>query len=80
MTQLSVGQAKAVDVLITKNLDLLDQFDSSMATRRLRHAINRAQKRYERVCDRDSHAFYHGLITGYAVALKVLQGKASGVR
>jgi hypothetical protein len=80
MTHFNVGQTEAVDVLITKNLDLLDQFDSSTASRRLRHAISRAQRRYRKVPDRDSRGFYHGLLTGYAVALKVLQGKVSGAR
>jgi hypothetical protein len=80
MTHFSVGQTEAVDVLSAKNLDLLDQFENSMTSRRLRHAIGRAQRRYQQVPNRDSRGFYHGLITGYAVAMKVLQGKVSGIR
>ncbi len=80
MRHFRVGQAEAVNVLITKNLDLLDQFDNSAASRRLRHAISRAQRRYRQISDRDSRGFYHGLITGYAVAMKVLQSKVSGMR
>ena len=80
MARLKVGQTEAVDVLITKSLDLLDQFDSSVAPRRLRHAISRAEKRYRLTAGGEGRGFYHGLITGYAVALKVLQGKVSGMR
>ncbi|HTD48144.1 MAG TPA: hypothetical protein VK881_12840 [bacterium] len=80
MTHLNVGQAEAVEVLTAKSLDLLDQFDTSSASRRLRHAISRGQRRYRQVHDRSNRGFYHGLITGYAVALKVLQGKVSGMR
>jgi hypothetical protein len=80
MTHFRVGETVAVDVLTTKSFDLLDQCDSSTATHRLRHAISRAQKRYRQVKDRDSRGFYHGLLTGYAVALKVLQGRVSGMR
>lgn len=79
MRHFGVGQTAAVDVLITKSLDLLDRFGSSTASRRLRRAISRAQRRYRQVNDRDSRGFYHGLITGYAVAMKVLQGKVSGI-
>ncbi len=79
MTHFSVGQTEAVDVLVTKNLDLLDRCDGSTA-RRLRRAISRARRRYRQVPDRDSRGFYHGLITGYAVAMKVLQGKVGGAR
>jgi hypothetical protein len=80
MRHFSVGQAEAVNVLIDKNLDLLDQFANGAASRRLRRAIGRAQRRYRQISDRDSRGFYHGLITGYAVAMKVLQGKVGGPR
>ncbi len=80
MRHLSVGQAEAVTVLVNKNLDLLDQFQNGAASRRLRRALDRAQKRYRQIAEPDGRGFYHGLITGYAVAMKVLQGKvgASG--
>ena len=70
MTRLSVGQREAMDALITMSFDRLDQLESSTAGRRLRHAINRAERRYRQVRDHYSRGFYHGLIAGYAVALK----------
>jgi hypothetical protein len=80
MRHLSVGQAEAVTVLLGKSLDRLDRLDDSTASHRLRRAISRAQGRYRQISDRDSRGFYHGLITGYAVATKVLQGKIGGLR
>lgn len=80
MRHFGVGQAEAVTVLVDKNLDLLDQFADSTVSRRLRRAISRAETRYRQIGDRDSRGFYHGLITGYAVAMKVLQGKVGTMR
>ncbi len=75
MRHLAVGQAEAVAVLVGKSLDRLDRIDSGRTSRRLRRAIDRAQKRYRQTGDPDGRGFYHGLITGYAVAMKVFQGK-----
>jgi hypothetical protein len=38
----------------------------------LRQAIDRARTRHQQVRTSDNRGFYHGLITGYAVAMKVL--------
>ncbi|HEV2357326.1 MAG TPA: hypothetical protein VGZ23_06910 [bacterium] len=80
MRHLSVGQPEAVKVLIDKNLDLLDGFADGTPGRRLRRAISRADKRYRQISTPDTRGFYHGLITGYAVAMKVLQGKVGALR
>ena len=45
------------------------------AARRLEKAINRAYARHRQVGSPDNRGFYHGLLTGYAVAMKVLEGK-----
>lgn len=42
---------------------------------RLITATDRAHTRYQHVNSADARGFYHGLLTGYAVALKALQGK-----
>ncbi|HEV2438561.1 MAG TPA: hypothetical protein VGX97_00675 [bacterium] len=80
MKHLAVGQTEAVAVLVSKNLDRLDQIDNSRTSRRLRRAIDRAQTRYRQIRDPDGRGFYHGLITGYAVAMKVFQGKVGSAR
>ncbi len=67
-------------VLVNKSLDRLDQIDNSRTSRRLRRAIDRAQARYRQIADPDDRGFYHGLITGYAVAMKVFQGKVGATR
>lgn len=47
---------------------------------RLIAASGRAHERFLRVRSPEERGFYHGLLTGYAVALKVLQGKVTGTR
>jgi hypothetical protein len=42
---------------------------------RLDKAITRAYTRHHEVGGPDDRGFYHGLLTGYAVAMKVLEGK-----
>ncbi len=44
---------------------------------RLVHASEHARLRYEQVSAPDARGFYHGLLTGYAVAVKALQGKVT---
>ena len=80
MRHLVVGEAEAVNIIVNKSFDLIDHFDASPASRRLRRAISRAGTRYRQVQTLDFRGFYHGLLTGYAVALKVLQGKVSASR
>jgi len=80
MQRLQVGQAEAVDVLVAKMQDLLRHIDDNRASRRLHHAMDHAAIRHHQVRTQDNRGFYHGLITGYAVAMKVLQGKVAGAR
>lgn len=80
MKRLQVGQAEAVDILAVKMQTLLRRFGGSAAGRRLHHAIDHAVTRHHQVRTQDNLGFYHGLITGYAVAMKVLQGKVGGAR
>jgi len=75
VNRLQVGQVEAVDILAMKMQIVLRRVDRSTASRRLHHAINHAVTRHHQVRTQDDLGFYHGLITGYAVAMKVLQGK-----
>lgn len=73
MARYRVGQREAVEMLVAK---LRAQFDDTLASRRLARAISRAQKRHQRVGGTpDDRGFFHGLLTGYAVARVVLEGK-----
>lgn len=78
--RITVGQTEAVEVLSTKVFDILDRVGDTVASRRLRRAIGRARTRHEKVRALQNRGFYHGLVTGYAVATKVLQGKVGGIR
>jgi hypothetical protein len=80
LKRLQVGQAEAVDILAVKMQTLLRRVDGSTAGRRLHHAIDHAVTRHHQVRTQDNLGFYHGLITGYAVAMKVLQGKVGEAR
>jgi len=77
MRRFTVGQSEAVEVLMAK---LHGRFEDSPAHRRLSKAIGRAHTRHRQVSTPDNRGFYHGLLTGYAVAMKVLQGKLSTAR
>lgn len=78
MERFQIGQAEAVDILVVKMQNLLRRIDDSTASHRLRRAIDHARTRHQQVRTADNQGFYHGLITGYAVAMKVLQGKVGG--
>ncbi len=76
MRRFAVGQAEAVDVLVAKVHGFHGRFAQTPATRRLEKAINRAYARHRQVVGSpDNRGFYHGLLTGYAVAMKVIEGK-----
>lgn len=72
--RLTVGQSEAVEILVRK---LYRGHGDTPAGRRLSKAISRAFKRHQQVGTPDDRGFYHGLLTGYAVAMKVLEGKLS---
>ncbi len=75
MRRFSVGQAEAVDELVAKIHGFHGRFAQTPAVRRLEKAINRAYVRHRQVGSPDNRGFYHGLLTGYAVAMKVIEGK-----
>lgn len=77
MGRLTVAQPEAVEVLMAK---LQAQAEGNPAWHRLARATRRAHDRYQQVDTPDFRGFYHGLLTGYAVALKALQGKVTGPR
>lgn len=72
---LTVGEAEAVDVLFRKILDHTRPSDSQR--QRLLEAVEWARRKYEGsvkdVEDREQRAFYHGLLTGYAVAMRLIE-------
>ncbi len=70
--RLTIGQPEAVERLIVKPRR---QAKSHQAWPLLLQATARAHRRFHEVPTSDAHGFYHGLLTGYAVALKALQGK-----
>lgn len=72
MARYRVGQRAAVDMLVSK---LHDLGKDTPGTRRLARAITRAQTRYQRGGTPDDKGFFHGLLTGYAVARLALEGK-----
>lgn len=76
MGRLTVAQPEAVEVLMAK----LQARVGNPAWHRLARATRRAHDRYQQVDTPDFRGFYHGLLTGYAVALKALQGKVTGPR
>lgn len=74
MAKFAVAQPEAVEVLFEK---LQIRGSQNPAWRRLIKATGRAHERYGQVRSADARGFYHGLLTGYAVALKALQGKVT---
>ena len=72
MKRFTVAQPEAVETLFEK-LSVRVQNHPEWA--RLVKASDRAHTRYRQVGAPDDRGFYHGLLTGYAVAIKALQGK-----
>lgn len=69
---LAVGDPSAVEILDSKiHAKVRDEF----AWRRLVHGAAAARRRHQQVRSSTDLGFYHGLLTGYAVALKALEGK-----
>jgi hypothetical protein len=75
MRRLTVAQPEAVEVLFEK---FRVSAKDNPEWQRLVKATGRAHTRYLQVRTPDARGFYHGLLTGYAVALKALQGKVTG--
>jgi hypothetical protein len=72
MRRLTVAQPEAVEVLLAK---LRARAGGNPAWYRVMRAAGRAEERYRDSGTPDFRGFYHGLLTGYAVAIKALQGK-----
>ena len=72
-----VASPAAVDALYAK-IQVLAAEDP--AWYRLVHASRRAHGQYARVQSPDARGFYHGLLTGYAVAVKALEGRLTPPR
>jgi len=70
-----VAQPEAVEVLMEK---VQVRVRDHAAWYRLAKAAWRAHGGYVRASTPAARGFYHGLLTGYAVALKALQGKMTG--
>ncbi len=73
MQRFIVAQPEAVEELFDKLR--IRARDNPKAWQRLVRATDRAHARYLQVGSPVARGFYHGLLTGYAVALKALQGK-----
>jgi len=74
---LTIGDPKAVDVLDGK---IRAQIRDEVAWRRILHGAATARRRHGQVQQSADLGFYHGLLTGYAVALKALEGKVGQAR
>ncbi len=72
-----VARPEAVEALFEK---LRIRGRDNPGWQRLVTATGRAHERYLKVRSPDAQGFYHGLLTGYAVAMKALQGKVTGTR
>jgi hypothetical protein len=74
VSQFKVGSGVAVHVLASKITS--DTNPHQHRRERLLEAANQAQVMYQMAqqqADPESLAFYHGLLTGYAVALQLLE-------
>ncbi len=80
MRRFAVGQSEAVDELVAKVHGFHARFEETPAAYRLAKAIDRAYTRHRQVGTPDTRGFYHGLLTGYAVAMKVIEGKLNRPR
>ncbi len=74
MARKAVAEPEAVEALFAK---LQARATENPAWYRLVHASEHARQRYLQVGGPDARGFYHGLLTGYAVAIKALQGKVT---
>ncbi len=67
--RLRVGDPRAVQILAEK---ILGKRREDIRVRRVLRAASKAQVMHARVSGQRHVGFYHGLLTGYAVALKIL--------
>jgi hypothetical protein len=74
LTRYTVAQPEAVEMLLTK---VQKRARAQPAWFRLAKAASRAHLAYLQARTPATRGFYHGLLTGYAVAIKALQGKVT---
>jgi len=74
MKRFTIAQPEAVETLFEK---LSVRVRDHPEWERLVKASSRAHTRYRQVGAPDARGFYHGLLTGYAVAIQALQGKTA---
>jgi len=74
VSQFKIGTGVAVDTLVSK---ITAETKPRMQRRlRLVEAVNQAQAKYQlaqQQADPEALAFYHGLLTGYAVARQLIE-------
>ena len=66
--QYTIADDEAVMVLLDK---LVSSGSHQQRREKLLKALDEAAKRYQSSTQRERKAFFHGLLTGYAVALKL---------
>ncbi len=66
--QYAIADDEAVQVLLDK---LLDGGSHQRRREKLLKALDEASQRYKSSTEKERKAFFHGLLTGYAVALKL---------
>ena len=66
--QYTIADDEAVMVLLNK---LLSSGSHQQRREKLLKALDEASQRYRSSTQRERKAFFHGLLTGYAVALKL---------
>lgn len=64
-----IADDKAVQVLLDK---MLGGGTRQKRREKLLKALDEASRHYEKSTQKERQAFFHGLLTGYAVALKLL--------
>lgn len=66
--QFTIADGEAVKVLLDK---LVARGSQQQRRQRLLKALDEAARRYQSAGQKERQAFFHGLLTGYAVALKL---------
>jgi len=64
----TIADDQAVHVLLNK---MLAGGARQKRREKLLHALEEASRRYDHSSQKERRAFFHGLLTGYAVALKL---------
>ena len=65
----TIADNQAVQVLIDK---MLGRGTRQKRREKLLKALDEASRHYQNTSQKERQAFFHGLLTGYAVALKLL--------